>query len=194
MFQHTIRRPAAHKAISDFGLVIQRSEGDKGTDGSPPKPPKIVAHHSPTYRVHIDDTSRSAPNHVKRLLPDEPELLKGRIQIINVWRPIAPILRDPLALCDSQSVPESDLVPFKIIWSTRETEAYAVKPNPNHSWHYAYNMTPDEVMLIKICDSKTDGRSRGTPHSAFKDEELETETMRESLEVRVLAFHPDDTD
>ena len=49
-------------------------------------------------------------------------------------------------------------------------------------------------MLIKCFDSKTDGRARRVPHSAFIDEEYEGEETRESIEVRALVFHPDDTD
>ena len=39
-------------------------------------------------RVHIDHTARSGPQRVRDLLPDEAdELLKGRVQVINLWRP-----------------------------------------------------------------------------------------------------------
>ena len=43
----------------------------------------------PVQRVHIDHTARSGPQRVRDLLPDEAdELLKGRVQVINLWRPI----------------------------------------------------------------------------------------------------------
>jgi hypothetical protein len=67
-------------------------------------------------------------------LPDEAEeLLKKRFQIINVsnsvldgceiyaltlgqvWRPIRPIYKDPLAVADAHSVPDSDLVGTALI-------------------------------------------------------------------------------
>jgi hypothetical protein len=52
--------------------------------------------------------------------------------------------------------------------------------------------TPGEVLLIKCFDSKTDGRARRVPHSAFIDEERENEVTRESIEVRALVFNEND--
>jgi hypothetical protein len=63
-----------------------------------------------------------------------------------------------------------------------------------HKWHYLFKQEPNEVTLIKCFDSKMDGRARRVPHSAFIDEEFENEAARESIEVRTLVFHPDDTD
>ena len=57
-------------------------------------------------RVHIDHTARSGPQRVRDLLPDEAdELLKGRVQVINLWRPIKGPLQDsPLAVCDATTI------------------------------------------------------------------------------------------
>lgn len=49
------------------------------------------------------------------------------------------------------------------------------------------------MTLIKCFDSKTDGRARRVPHSAFVNPEFENEEPRQSIEVRALVFHPDDT-
>src|SRR5215469_363989 len=55
----------------------------------------------PATRVHVDQTDTSGANRVREHLPAEAgELLKGRVQVINVWRPIRGPLRDaPLAMC-----------------------------------------------------------------------------------------------
>src|SRR3984893_2192099 len=43
----------------------------------------------PASRVHVDHTARSGPQRVRDLLGDEAEeLLRGRVQVINLWRPI----------------------------------------------------------------------------------------------------------
>ena len=43
----------------------------------------------PVARVHVDHTEKSGPQRVRDLIPEEAEqLLKGRVQIINLWRPI----------------------------------------------------------------------------------------------------------
>src|SRR5262245_27639837 len=59
----------------------------------------------PVPRVHVDHTEMSGPQRVRDLLPDEAEqLLHGRVQIINLWRPIRGPLRDaPLAVCDART-------------------------------------------------------------------------------------------
>src|SRR5260370_20699566 len=60
----------------------------------------------PATRVHVDHTARSGPQRVRDLLGDDAdELLRGRVQVINLWRPILPEpLRDPPpAVCDAGS-------------------------------------------------------------------------------------------
>jgi hypothetical protein len=145
--------------------------------------------------VHIDQSYEASTKRVSYHLPDEAdELLKGRYQIINVWRPIKPIYRSPLAVADAHSVPDSDLVGTKLIYPDREGETFSVKANPAHKWYYRYGQTPDIVTLIKCFDSKADGRARRVPHTAFVNPETEDHPPRESIEVRALVFHPEDTE
>ena len=149
----------------------------------------------PVQRVHIDQSYSAAKSRVPHHLPEEAEkLLKGRYQIINVWRPIKPIFKDPLAVADASSVPEEDLVPIALIYPNRQGETYSVRPNKEHKWYFLYGQTPKEVTLIKCFDSKTDGRARRVPHTAFANPETEDREPRESIEVRALVFHPDDTE
>ncbi|KAJ5170774.1 uncharacterized protein N7500_003557 [Penicillium coprophilum] len=170
IFDHTIRRPQTDKSTSS-------------------------QFRGPVQRVHIDQSYSASKNRVSFHLPDEaPELLKGRYQIINVWRPINTILKDPLAVADAHSVLESDLVPVGLIYPDREGETYSIKPNSNIKWYYRYGQTPDLVTLIKCFDSKLDGRARRSPHTAFVNPETENEAGRHSIEVRALVFHPDDRD
>jgi hypothetical protein len=154
---------------------------------------KKVTLRGPVQRVHIDQSYAAAPQRVVHHLPSEAlELLKGRYQIINVWRPIKTILKDPLGVAEANSVKDEDLVPVKLIYPDREGETYSVRPSEGHRWHYLNQQTPGEVLLIKCFDSKTDGRARRVPHSAFIDEERENEVTRESIEVRALVFNEND--
>ena len=64
----------------------------------------------PATRVHVDHTARSGPQRVRDLLPDEAEeLLKGRVQVINLWRPIRGPLQDAPLACAmrARSIPRS---------------------------------------------------------------------------------------
>ncbi|KAI1120499.1 hypothetical protein F5Y10DRAFT_125014 [Nemania abortiva] len=151
----------------------------------------------PVQRVHIDQSYSASLSRVPHHLPAEEaaELLKGRVQIINVWRPIKTVERDPLAVADAHSVGEDDLVPIGLIYPTRKGETLAVRHSPAHRWYYKRGLTPQEVLLIKCFDSKTDGRARRIPHTAFVDPSSKPDApSRESIEVRCLVFHPNDRD
>jgi hypothetical protein len=143
-------------------------------------------------RVHIDQSYDAARTRVPHHLPEEADkLLSTRYQIINVWRPIKRILKDPLAVADAHSVPDSDLVVVDLIYPNRRGETYTVRPNPDHKWYFLYGQSPEEVTLIKCFDSKLDGRARRVPHTAFVNSETVNEEARESIEVRALVFHED---
>jgi len=168
----------------------------------------IIRRHSPTsssrdrtapgpfQRVHIDQSYTAALSRVSYHLPEDAEkLLKGRVQIINVWRPIKQVVRDPLAVAEAHSVPDTDLVPTALIYANRKGETYQVRHSASHKWYYKYGLTPEEVLFIKCFDSKTDGRARRVPHTAFVDPTTDDSLpARESIEVRALVFHPDDRD
>jgi hypothetical protein len=169
IFDHTIRRrvPGAE---------------DRGSD----------VPRQPVPRVHVDHTEHSGPQRVRDLLGDEAEaLLRGRVQIINLWRPIRGPLRDaPLAVCDARSVAASDLVPSDLIYRDRIGETYGVTFNPAHRWFYVPDMSRNEALLLKCYDSARDGRARFAPHTAFDDPTaLENVLPRESIELRTLVFH-----
>jgi hypothetical protein len=168
IFDHTLRRRVA------------------GADDRSPGTPR-----QPVARVHVDYTVRSGPQRVRDLLGDEAEcLLAGRVQIVNLWRPIRGPLRDaPLAVADAASVAFEDLVPSDLVYPDRVGETYSVRYNPAHRWYYVPDMMPDEALLLKSFDSATDGRARFAPHSAFVDPTAEPPILpRESIEIRALLF------
>jgi len=148
----------------------------------------------PATRVHVDHTARSGPQRVRDLLGDEAEeLLKGRVQVINLWRPILqePLRDAPLAVCDSRTVASDDLVPSDLVYRDRVGETYSVKFNPAHIWYYVPEMRRSEALLLKIADTKTDIAARFMPHTSFTDPTTpEDARPRESIELRTLVFHP----
>ena len=74
----------------------------------------------------------------------------GRVQVINLWRPIRGPLRDaPLAVCDAGSVAPGDLVSSDLVYQNRVGETYGVTYNPAHRWFYVPDMQPDEALLLK---------------------------------------------
>jgi hypothetical protein len=146
----------------------------------------------PATRVHVDHTAKSGPQRVRDFLgPKADELLRGRVQVINLWRPIRGPVRDaPLAVCDARSVASSDLVPSDLVYPDRVGEIYTVTYNPSHRWFYVPEMQEDEALLLKCYDSATDGRARFLPHTAFDDPTVPADVPpRESIEIRTLVFH-----
>src|SRR3954453_8634612 len=148
----------------------------------------------PATRVHVDHTARSGPQRVRDLLGDEAEeLLLGRVQVVNLWRPILsePLRDAPLAVCDSRTVDNDDLVPSDLVYRDRVGETYSVKYNPAHRWYYAPEMRRDEALLLKIADTREDIPARFMPHTSFTDPTTPPGApMRESIELRTLVFHP----
>jgi hypothetical protein len=148
----------------------------------------------PATRVHVDHTARSGPQRVRDLLGSEAEeLLKRRVQVINLWRPILdePLRDSPLAVCDSRTVVSDDLVPSDLVYRDRVGETYSVKFNPGHEWYYVPEMRRDEALLLKIADTRADISARFMPHTSFTDPTTPADAApRQSIEVRTLVFHP----
>ncbi|KAL5334710.1 hypothetical protein BJX70DRAFT_402344 [Aspergillus crustosus] len=169
-----------------FGHTVRRQEADINTGADPLG--------GPIHRVHVDQSYTSSLARVAYHLPSQhSELTKGRVQIINLWRPISTIQKVPLAIADARSVPDSDLVVSELIYPERRSETFALKANEGHRWYYKSELTPDEIILIKCFDSKVDGRARRAPHTAFTDPSSKPDApYRESIEVRALVFHEDD--
>ena len=146
----------------------------------------------PVPRVHVDHTAKSGPQRVRDLLSEEADqLLRGRVQIINLWRPIRGPLRDaPLAVCDARTVKPEHLVPSDLVYPNRVGETYSVTFDPGHRWFYVPDMNVEDVLLLKCYDSAMDGRARFTPHTAFADPNTPPDAApRESIELRTLVFH-----
>ena len=169
IFDHTLRRRV------------------RGVDDRAPGTPR-----QPATRVHVDHTATSGPQRVRDFFGDEAEeLLRGRVQVINLWRPIRGRLREaPLAVCDATRVAAQDLVPSDLVYQNRTGETYGVTYSPSHRWFYVPEMQPDEALLLKCFDSATDGRARFVPHTAFEDPTVPADVLpRESIEIRTLVFH-----
>ena len=124
----------------------------------------------------------------------------------QVWRPFGrPVTRDALAVLDSQTLEDGDLVGVRAIYPKPGQGAFdkaydagegyetaQVRANDGHRWYYVSHLTPDEALVFKQYDSKTDGRSRQTAHSAFQCED-DFGPTRQSIEVRCLLFWEGDS-
>lgn len=150
-------------------------------------PPGLEA---PVQKVHIDQTPTSARVRVHQNIPDKSEaeaLLKSRVRVINVWRPLnGPVESFPLGFADSASVPDDALVAIEQRLPDRTFETTAVRWTEGQRWRYWSAMRNDEGLLLQCFDSEGGGR---VPHSAFVDPRSGPDAKgRESIEVRALVF------
>ncbi|KAH7040505.1 uncharacterized protein B0I36DRAFT_357794 [Microdochium trichocladiopsis] len=156
---------------------------------------------APVQAVHVDQTPAAADVRVRRHIadPDEAERrIKGRYQLINVWRPIENAASDhPLAVIDWRSTKPEEFVPVNLLYPKRKpgdaddddrgkevapdrstwasTEGYEARgetmrvlPSEDHRFYYVKDMTPDEVLLLKCYDSHGEGRPDGRQGVALR--------------------------
>jgi hypothetical protein len=145
----------------------------------------------PVSRVHVDQTSRSGRERVFRHLPDEAEtLIKNRVRIINLWRPIrGPVIDHPLAMADGSGIKPHDLVATDLLYRDHTGETYSVTYDPGQRWYYWSGMQPNEALFLKCYDSADVGVTRLSPHTAFADQRADSSTPpHQSIELRALVF------
>ncbi|KAK3694386.1 hypothetical protein B0T22DRAFT_402970 [Podospora appendiculata] len=146
----------------------------------------------PLHRAHVDQSYDGAVIRLRERFADEAdELLSRRWQIINIWRPLKTVYKDPLAFADARSVDDRDLVAASIIFTRtdRRLESWTVKASPLHRWYYKYAQQPDEVVLIKCFDSDNVSVARRVPHCAVENPDERENKCRESVEVRLFVFY-----
>lgn len=123
------------------------------------------------------------------------EIKKHRWAMVNYWQPIRHnVTRDALAVCDARSVPPEDMfldLP-EAVEKKKFSSVYLKAPEKEnkHQWYYLSDMRPDEVLIIKCTDTKTDGRARLCPHTAFVGDQ-DHGPVRNSIEVRTLVCWDD---
>ena len=180
------RATGADRVLIFDHTVRKRIDGAADRRGAGPR--------QPAWRVHVDHTEKSGPQRVRDLLPAEADqLLKGGVQIISSTDNRSAVRcgmrrwRCTVRKRSSFSTNWSDRIWFI---PTASARPYSVKYNPDHRWFYVPGMTVDEILLLKCFDSKTDGRARFAPHSAFVDPMTPADAApRESIGLRTLVFH-----
>lgn len=166
----------------------------------------------PVRFVHNDYTDTSGPQRVLDLAKPGGSYTKSgalfstteakniieskRYVFVNLWRPIGnhPVIDVPLAVCDAQSMQESDFTNCQLIYENRIGQTHIIKHNVRHQWHWFPCMNKHEALLLKCWDSDrstgagaTKKKCRFTAHTAFLNPNAPIDAPpRESCEVRCL--------
>ncbi|KAF2764963.1 hypothetical protein EJ03DRAFT_369989 [Teratosphaeria nubilosa] len=186
--------PATEQLVKDrLGATIVKTHQtrirSKATDPNP-----LNENKSPAFDAHSDLTPSSGMHFLEGKFPDYETLLaKHRVFSINVWRPLKPIKRNPLAVLDWPSCNfERDwILPKYIFGKDWWTVLGAVKFHEEHKWYYLSNQTPSEVLLFTQFDSEDmEEGGQCVAHSSFVDPEYVDGPARESIEIKMFVFVP----
>ena len=178
------RLNGAAKVIA-FGEVA-RSDSEQAGDGR-----------RPAFGAHVDYGDRTVRQFAEDLLGKEEAAhwLSMRYVLMNLWRPITPVHRSPLAVCDASTVVRTDLHDSEVRGGLMDPNraslfGFNLSHNPAHRWYYAPRMQPDEVLAFKLFDSDS-SRVQWTGHTAFTDPTSPPDAPpRESIEIRTISFIP----
>jgi hypothetical protein len=145
----------------------------------------------PALSAHVDFTEFSLHGWIDRLVPDRADELKQKRLInINVWRPVKPVERSPLALCDKNGVEPDDFLDVYFMspdGKSRSPAGLNMAYSPRHRWYYYPDMQPDEVLVFQLLDTR-DPEMRMTGHTAFNDPTSPKDAApRVSYEIRTIA-------
>ncbi|KAF2088725.1 hypothetical protein K490DRAFT_38227 [Saccharata proteae CBS 121410] len=157
----------------------------------------------PASTVHVDNDHVTAIGHMKRELGEaEAERMVAtykRWAVINVWRPVGiPVQSWPLLVVDTSGVPNWNF-DDNVARVYRQNDNVYYKPHdnflkfhPDYVYRYASQLKPEEVIMFRDYDSRTD-RMRGTPHGGFQDDNSAPDAPpRRSIECRLFAFFDDE--
>ena len=126
-------------------------------------------------------------------------ILARHWQVVNLWRPLATIKKDPLCVADYTTVPQSDLAAIEYPRGpTKDVENYWVNSgledgqadeDLRHKWYYMHEQTPDEVLLFKTYDSDEGAKTKGVSHSAVRVDGTDDVPTRQSIEMRAFVCY-----
>jgi hypothetical protein len=128
-------------------------------------------------------------------LPPDISLLydaSSRYSYLGAWRPLKTLRKDPLAVCDATTVPDSDyqlrLREFRSGVKSGNYVMSHAEEKQRHQWYYMSDMTPDEIVVFKGYDTDQSKPGWRCPHTAIKLPGTDHEPSRESIEARIVCF------
>ncbi len=184
---------------ADLVLPMSGMVRSSGTTGPEIQPPAAEAHVDFTQTC----AERIARNMYSKACPEGNGY--HRFIAFSLWRALSPPPQDmPLALCEGRSVRDdegtqnvkvdvAEIPSGEALFAPIEGEeamaaATIFHHSPNHRWWYFPDMTPDEVLFIKLYDS--DHRTAWRcPHTAFRDHSRPDARERRSMEFRAIAYY-----
>ncbi|PGH15359.1 hypothetical protein AJ80_05543 [Polytolypa hystricis UAMH7299] len=122
----------------------------------------------PATMVHCDQSTKGALRRLEQNVEgDIDEILKKRVIMINIWRPLRGPVEDwPLATMDYRTCHPKTIYPTDLLNNTDEYRGQTVTfgYTDEQKWYYLDAQKTNEVILIKIWDSKDDVDAKREPY------------------------------
>lgn len=179
VFNHVIR---AHTSPSERGILDAYGRWQDITTGHP----HVDYCGQPAF---LEGTKQelTLPPHITSLYASSP-----RYAYLGAWRPLKTLERDPLAVCDATTVPDSDyqlrLREFKSGVKSGNYVMSHAQDTQQHRWYYMSEMKDDEIVVFKGYDSDQSKAGWRCPHTAFHLPGSDKKGPRESIEARIVCF------
>ncbi|KAK5107687.1 hypothetical protein LTR62_000922 [Meristemomyces frigidus] len=144
----------------------------------------------PTSIAHVDTTIQWCHAMAQQLNPEDTNITKGRIQCINVWKPLRGPVEDwPLALCEPSTIQAaSDLEPCDLVYPDYVVENRQVYHSPEQKWFYLGEQREDEAWVFLQTD--TERTAWTVAHTSFPMPNAPSGVLpRESIEARALVYY-----
>jgi hypothetical protein len=191
---------------SDFALVsdhVRRTGRDAKRDRDQSPVSLVHSDFADNYaevirNAYRDVRRRGAATLARNRVSAQDVATATRIMMLQFWRNLGPAKMDyPLAFCDARTLTRAEARPFRYtgyVAGGRSFDALAIvapEDPDRHHWYSFPEMTPDEVVAFRTYDTELvrSGETYFTPHSAFRDPDVEIgRPARSSIELRVACL------
>jgi hypothetical protein len=157
--------------------------------------------HADNIRQSYRSSNETSPTLARNGCTEETVSSAARIVILQFWRNLGPAKMDyPVAFCDARTVSPAESRAFHVTdyagsGSNFDALGILAPDDPSrHAWYVFPELKSDEVIAFRTYDTDLvrDSRTYFTPHSAFRDPQVEVgRPARTSIELRATClFRP----
>ncbi|GIK07522.1 hypothetical protein Aspvir_003188 [Aspergillus viridinutans] len=202
--EQLVKRETGASRVIIFDHTSRKRRPELGTYENP------TGKEQPATMVHCDQSTKGALRRLEQNVPDHNEVLKNRVIMINIWRPLRGPVEDwPLATMDYRTCDPNLIYPTDLLDKADDYRGQTVTFGhaDEQRWYYLDHQRTDEVTMIKIWDNQegVEAKQKAAssadlvvpvcPHAAFKHPETPADAPpRESIEVRCFALFDEAAD
>ncbi|KAM3546831.1 hypothetical protein MY1884_009742 [Beauveria asiatica] len=89
---------------------------------------------------------------------------------------------------DGSQVPQDKLIEVDVVRRSFPGESFYPLEYGGYKWYFMNQQAQDEILFMKMTDSKKDVKAKCCPHASYAQTTCEGARPRESIEARALVF------